>query len=680
MFDPLRGATPLSRVGSRSVLMVGALVFLLLVAWSLPAQGTGSFSREIPTSSAGFPLVAAPSERTGPSRGVDPAIAGPGWVNVTDSVGAPPKVSEGSAAMDPLDNETVYFGGCIAGGACPSNQTWVFSGGRWADDTNPHSAPPAREYASMDFDANAGGVIMFGGKGASGLLNDTWLFHAGVWTNVGYLGFGPSPREGASLVFDPAPEEEGSVLFGGCVPEFILLACTNDTWVWQMGSGWVPIRTSIAPPEGGFAAFAYDPADGYALLFGGLVGSFSVLNSTWEFYSGQWWAANPPLAPPGVADASAVYDPGLSGVLLFGGLNASLGYSSATWLFSDGTWAALSTPSALAPRSASEVALDGSGTTPVLTGGENATETFGDTWAYEMAPSLGASENLSNAEVGESVHFTFQVNGGTAPYQLAVQLGDSSVEQFSGTGAIFTFDHSFDHVGSFNVSTNLTDGVGAQTSGNTLTLTISAGPQVRAYATASSGDVGIPLSFSETVLASGTLPLTYAWQFGDGTNGSEANLSHAFAMPGSYQVYLNATDGVGATSSSSVLVEIAPALAAAITTLPGPTAGTPEGFGAGATGGTAPFTYAWRFGDGNSSSGASPQHVYAQAGTYSVEVWVNDSVGASAHATTSLVVGIASGSSSSGSSSPVPVWFWAGLAGLAVVVVAGVFFLARRRP
>ena len=396
--------------------------------------------------------------------------------------------------------------------------------------------------------------------------------------------------------------------------------------------------------------------------------------------AGQWWVAYPASPPPGLSDSSAVYDPGLSGILVFGGLNASGNYSGASWLYSDGAWTALSTPPSLAARANSAIGLDGTGTTPVLTGGTNDTQTFSDTWVYEVPPSAGASENLSVAELGESVEFTLQLNGGTAPYSVNVNFGDGSVDTLSTTGSLLTIDHGFGYAGMFNVTWNVTDGVGAWASVNSLALSVTGGPVVQAQVASSAGDVGIPLAFGPSIVSPGTPPLTFAWQFGDGTNGSGPNVTHAFAAPGSYQVFLNATDGLGVTSTSTVMVAISSDLAASITTLPGPTAGSPEGFGAGSTGGTAPFTYAWRFGDGSTSSAASPEHVYAQAGTYAVEVWVNDSVGGSAHATASLVVAAGSGSSSSGSSSPVPTWFWAGLAGLGVVVVVGVVLLTRRKP
>lgn len=50
------------------------------------------------------------------------------------------------------------------------------------------------------------------------------------------------------------------------------------------------------------------------------------------------------------------------------------------------------------------------------------------------------------------------------------------------------------------------------------------------------------------------------------------------------------------------------------------------------TGGTGPFAYSWRFGDGGTSSLANPTHAFDTSGYYAVQLWVNDSAGHSANA------------------------------------------------
>ncbi len=53
-----------------------------------------------------------------------------------------------------------------------------------------------------------------------------------------------------------------------------------------------------------------------------------------------------------------------------------------------------------------------------------------------------------------------------------------------------------------------------------------------------------------------TSPLSYTWNFGDGSNSSESNPIHTFSVSGVYTVTLNVTDSLGATTSSSTTVNV----------------------------------------------------------------------------------------------------------------------------
>lgn len=81
-------------------------------------------------------------------------------------------------------------------------------------------------------------------------------------------------------------------------------------------------------------------------------------------------------------------------------------------------------------------------------------------------------------------------------------------------------------------------------------------------------------------------------------------------------------------------------------------------------------SYAWSFGDGGTATGASPQHSYAAAGTYTVSLTVTDNGGATGTASTSAVIAPASGG---GNQAPVASaggpYF--GTAGVAVVFNGG---------
>lgn len=604
------------------------------------------------------------------------------WVNVTGSAPgtSPPAIEGGASAYDPLDHETVYFGGCIENGACPSNQTWVFANGVWTNETNFADSPSARTNAAMDYDANMHAVLLYGGEGALGPLNSTWIFSNGTWTNVTYVGSGPIALEGASLAFDPQPEENGSVLYGGCVPEFIFLACSNETWVWQGWAGWVRLDTSIAPPAEGFAQMAYDPIGQYLVLFGGYGGALDVFGGTWELYSGQWWTTDTPTTPGNTSFGGMVYVPALGGILLTGGINAAFDYQNATWLFVLGGWTAESPPVAYPARESFGLSLDGTGTTPLLVGGSNGTQSFSDSWAYEFPPVVSLSFNRTSSEVGIGTTYTANLEDGTPPYNVTVSFGDGAKAYAAGTGPTLNVTHTYSAPGTYEVSVAASDSVGATAFEENLPFSVVAGPAVRATATPSAGDVGQPIAFGTTVLASGAGSLRYAWAFGDGTTGTGAAPSHSYASPGRYTVTETVRDAELASSSVSLVVTVAAEPTLSLGTFPAaPETGAVVTLFANVTGGTGPFLYTWLLDGKQESSFPAPQQTFSSAGSYSFRVWVNDSVGASVHGT--LTVKVSNPPTRATGLSGAPLWFWGGIGALVVVAVGGSVLLVRRnRP
>jgi len=683
-------ARTFARTPSARGILGAALAVAVLVAGSLLVPGA---ARPGSTAAVGAPslvsppsssAVAAPAPAVPPSPAITCHCPHPTWVNVTSGMplAAPPPATGVASAYDPIDNETVEFGGCLAVGPCPDNQTWVFRDGLWSNETQHADAPSVRANAAMDYDANLHAVLMYGGYGPSAALNDTWMFSNGTWTNVSwYSAAAPPAGEGAMMAFDPSPEEDGSVLFGGCVPaEFLGIDCSNATWIWEGDAGWVAATPSVEPPARGYGQMAYDPVDGAVVLFGGEYGFLGLLGDTWEFYSDQWWNVTSSAGPGEYGSGGLVYDPSLGEMLLFGGINASFDLENETFTFSNGTWAGQA-PSASPPaRYSFAMALDSTGTTPIVQGGENLTLDYNDTWAYEYAPAATLGANLSTAEEHESVGFTALVGGGTAPYRAVFAFGDGDHVAVTGAGPYFNVSHAYAYTGSFAPSVTITDAVGATFTADGTTLAVSAAPSVTAKATPGAGDVGVPITFTSTVVADSAPPFTYAWSFGDHATGSGAGPSHAYTAPGTYTVTLNATNAahVVATAQLTVTVANAPTVAAAVTPS-GAGAGTVETFYANVSGGQGPYTFAWQFGDGATSALPYPQHAYAGSGTYTAEVWVNDSVGGSTHATVKVTVP-SSTSTLFPSLSGAPVWFWGALGALAIVAVVGSVLLVRRAP
>lgn len=85
------------------------------------------------------------------------------------------------------------------------------------------------------------------------------------------------------------------------------------------------------------------------------------------------------------------------------------------------------------------------------------------------------------------------------------------------------------------------------------------GPNLLSAAVPASAVAGQPVamsaSFADLWSGLGEPP---SWSFGDGTTGSGAQISHAYAAPGVYTVTVTARDGLGNTTSSTYSITVAP--------------------------------------------------------------------------------------------------------------------------
>jgi PKD repeat protein len=121
--------------------------------------------------------------------------------------------------------------------------------------------------------------------------------------------------------------------------------------------------------------------------------------------------------------------------------------------------------------------------------------------------------------------------------------------------------------------------------------------------------------------------ITWAWTFGDGGTSTLQNPMHAYDAPGTYTVTLTVDNGEF-TDSFSAAVEVEADVENTTITLPEPGPGgsyyTNEvlQFTGSATEGLDPnaLTYAWDFGDGDSSTLQNPLHAYDTAGNYTVSL------------------------------------------------------------
>lgn len=127
--------------------------------------------------------------------------------------------------------------------------------------------------------------------------------------------------------------------------------------------------------------------------------------------------------------------------------------------------------------------------------------------------------------------------------------------------------------------------------------------------------------------STGTTPMTYLWEFGDGAQSTEQNPMHTYIRKGVYTIKLTVTNYYGSSSETKtdyIAIGLAPN----------------AGFTGEPTTGNAPLTVAftdrssgypvtwnWNFGDGQASSDRNPAHTYWASGEYTVSLTVTNEYG-----------------------------------------------------
>lgn len=124
----------------------------------------------------------------------------------------------------------------------------------------------------------------------------------------------------------------------------------------------------------------------------------------------------------------------------------------------------------------------------------------------------------------------------------------------------------------------------------------------------------------------------YVWDFGDGSLPQQAyNASHCYNRPGTFQVTLVSRDSNGCQTSKIVpnYVTITGAPTASMTSSPSSACNPPLNVHFTGTGSSpnGPVSYAWYFGDGNTSALQNPNNNYTTQGIFTPMLLVSDTTG-----------------------------------------------------
>ena len=243
-------------------------------------------------------------------------------------------------AGDPLLDLAVLFGGVTnATSLGTDNQTWEFRMGNDTWHELPSSTAPApRADSAFALAPYVGTALLFGGwnqsyGGGEIIYSDTWTLDlaSGSWTHVtlGGAGTHPPSLHGASLLWDPVIHR--FELFGGCDP------CSNALWRYDpWNQTWTSVVTSATQPAArGNGVWAFDPAQGLDVLFGG-DGTSGALADAWTFDpTTQSWTAVAASPTPSARYASAAtwLTTPLNQTLLVAGGNTGFGPLNDLWRF-----------------------------------------------------------------------------------------------------------------------------------------------------------------------------------------------------------------------------------------------------------------------------------------------------------------------------------------------------------
>lgn len=154
---------------------------------------------------------------------------------------------------------------------------------------------------------------------------------------------------------------------------------------------------------------------------------------------------------------------------------------------------------------------------------------------------------------------------------------------------------------------------------------------VSAQAAPACAATGENIFFSSTVSGGDAASYVYSWDFGDGATGVLDADSHSYATAGRKTVALTVSDSQGNYGFAAIPVQIEDCeqfLETEITSVPDCTdrlEAVP--FGSRVRGGDGNYSYFWTFGDGATSTAASPSHRYASDGRYLVTLTVTDALG-----------------------------------------------------
>jgi len=234
---------------------------------------------------------------------------------------------------------------------------------------------------------------------------------------------------------------------------------------------------------------------------------------------------------------------------------------------------------------------------------------------------------ISGAQV--VANYTATPTSGCAPLNVAFtntstgavsynwNFGNGNTSTATSPGAIFST------AGTFTVTLTATNGGSSDVF--TSTITVFANPIASFTNSLMPSCPGQVVTFTDNSTIGGAALSSWSWDFGDGNgqNTGTGSVTHSYALAGTFPVAVIVTDANGCSNSTIKSVIISPPPVASFTGSPTAACSPPllvNFTNTSTTSGT--VTYAWDFGDGNTSTLENPSNTYNAIGGYTVTLTV----------------------------------------------------------
>ncbi len=342
------------------------------------------------------------------------------WRNLTPQSGQSPEARRDAEAIhDPHGKRVILFGG--SGDNGPLNDTWAFNLETrvWTKLATTGTPPAPRFGFDAVYDPVGHQMVIWAGQGA-GFFNDTWALDLNTleWRDVSPASSNarPKARYGSASIFDPVTRSlvqfAGFTSESGRFQDTQSFGIADKTW-----SDWTPSNSK--PQVRCLLTAAFDRANRRMIIYGGQ--RSGALDDIWSFdlASRQWTNLTPAQRPPGRMWASSFINRD-GRFVVFGGSGA--GNFNETWSFdfSNNMWTQLQIENPPAPRNAMAYAYIESEDRFIIFGGSSDGGNLNDIWelSRKAAPTtvttVSAASFDGSALSPESIVAAFGTNLATA--------------------------------------------------------------------------------------------------------------------------------------------------------------------------------------------------------------------------------------------------------------------------